>query len=270
VTFLEADFDEAATQASTIGNQHLYTGRERDAETGLQLNGHRFYAPHLGRWMQRDPLEYDDGFNSYQYVHGRPASLVDPFGLQAVVDPVEYLFALQRCMDRCKHYRIYGDDELYRKCIDRCWEIEKFSSVFPNLVGNIRGTLSHTERNLKMDYSALLTVVCKNGTVASRLSDEKWNLRGRPDEANSSVVVVQIGGGHRVDFSRTEKHSAITCPGNKRGIRWEIIVWVRWHETTIFGLQTPGVVTGGLPLHSHSDLVRQTAHRFEGTCCCDE
>ena len=35
VTFLEPDFDEAATQQSIIGNEHLYTGRERDAETGL-------------------------------------------------------------------------------------------------------------------------------------------------------------------------------------------------------------------------------------------
>jgi RHS repeat-associated protein len=53
VTFLEPDFDEASPQESAIGNAHLYTGRERDPETGLQLNRWRYYASHLGRWLSQ-------------------------------------------------------------------------------------------------------------------------------------------------------------------------------------------------------------------------
>jgi RHS repeat-associated protein len=66
ITFLEADFDVAGSQVSAIGNTHLYTGRERDPETGLQLNRNRFYHPTLGRWVNRDPIGYEGGgYNLY-------------------------------------------------------------------------------------------------------------------------------------------------------------------------------------------------------------
>ncbi len=35
-TFLNADFSAKSTQATAIGNTHLYTGRELDAETGME------------------------------------------------------------------------------------------------------------------------------------------------------------------------------------------------------------------------------------------
>jgi RHS repeat-associated protein len=81
VTFLEPDFDVAASQSSQHGNTHLYTGRERDPETARQLNRHRFYAPYLGRWLTRDPIGYGDGMNLFEYIAGRPTTLIDPSGL---------------------------------------------------------------------------------------------------------------------------------------------------------------------------------------------
>jgi RHS repeat-associated protein len=78
VTFLEPDFD--AISDSAIGNTHLYTGRERDPETGLQLNRHRYYHPTLGRWLTRDPIKYEGGPNLYGYVNGQPTAFVDPSG----------------------------------------------------------------------------------------------------------------------------------------------------------------------------------------------
>jgi RHS repeat-associated protein len=86
VTFLEPDFDVAATQASAIGNTYLYTGRERDPETGLQLNRHRYYASHLGRWLTRDPVGYQGGMNMYAYLEGQVLIDVDPFGLDGYDD----------------------------------------------------------------------------------------------------------------------------------------------------------------------------------------
>src|SRR5690606_10837339 len=81
VTFLEPDFD--AISASTIENTHLYTGRERDPETGLQLNRHRFYHAQLGRWLTRDPIGYRGGTkNLYEYVATSPTGWVDPSGLR--------------------------------------------------------------------------------------------------------------------------------------------------------------------------------------------
>jgi RHS repeat-associated protein len=78
VTFLDLSFGFRGS--STIGNTHLYTGRERDPETGLQLNRHRYYAAHLGRWVNRDPIGYEGGMNLYGYVGGMPTFYVDPSG----------------------------------------------------------------------------------------------------------------------------------------------------------------------------------------------
>jgi uncharacterized protein RhaS with RHS repeats len=41
----------------------------------------RVYSPTLGRFLQVDPIGYDDGLNWYNYVGGDPVNFVDPFGL---------------------------------------------------------------------------------------------------------------------------------------------------------------------------------------------
>ena len=84
VTIMDSSF---ATRSYTlIGNTHLYTGRERDPETGLQLNRNRFYIPPLGRWGTRDPIRYLSGdLNLYEY--GQSFSLIssDPFGTESFI-----------------------------------------------------------------------------------------------------------------------------------------------------------------------------------------
>ena len=45
-----------------------------DDETGLGYWGYRYYNPGLGRWMNRDPLEEEGGFNIYVYVNNQTAA----------------------------------------------------------------------------------------------------------------------------------------------------------------------------------------------------
>jgi len=90
VTFLNHNFSVATTQASVLGNTHFYTGRERDPETGLQLNRWRYYHAHLGRWLTRDPMGYPSGqYNQYRYASSRPISLVDPSGQEDCPAPCD-------------------------------------------------------------------------------------------------------------------------------------------------------------------------------------
>jgi RHS repeat-associated protein len=42
----------------------------------------RMYAPHLGRFLQADPIGYGDGMNMYAYVGGDPVNAEDSDGLQ--------------------------------------------------------------------------------------------------------------------------------------------------------------------------------------------
>lgn len=47
--------------------------------------GAREYIPELGRWAQKDPSLFIDGFNLYVYANNSPANWTDPTGLQAGV-----------------------------------------------------------------------------------------------------------------------------------------------------------------------------------------
>jgi RHS repeat-associated protein len=72
----------SSTQASTLyNNEVLYTGYRFDPESGLYQVRHRHYHPTLGRWVQRDPIGYHDGYSLYAYVSGKPQRFVDPSGL---------------------------------------------------------------------------------------------------------------------------------------------------------------------------------------------
>jgi len=81
VTYLDADFAELAQQQSAYSNTTLYTGRELDPATGLYYYRARYYHPHLGRFLTRDPLSYSAGDeNLYRYLSSRPLMLSDPLG----------------------------------------------------------------------------------------------------------------------------------------------------------------------------------------------
>jgi len=52
------------------------------AETGLYYYGYRYYSPALGRWMSRDPIEEQGGYNLYVYAQNSSIDHFDPAGLR--------------------------------------------------------------------------------------------------------------------------------------------------------------------------------------------
>ena len=74
------------TLTTTTPTKEGFTGKEQDAETGLDYFGARYYMPALGRWMAVDPHAGNDpAFSPYVYVLNNPNALVDPVGLDPYV-----------------------------------------------------------------------------------------------------------------------------------------------------------------------------------------
>ena len=66
--------------------EHHFTGKERDAESGLDYFGARYYGSSMGRFMSPDPsklsvlLTNPQTWNRYSYVYNNPLSLKDENG----------------------------------------------------------------------------------------------------------------------------------------------------------------------------------------------
>jgi RHS repeat-associated protein len=69
--------------APTLTFLYAYTGREWDADAGLYYYRARWYDPHTGRFLSRDPIGFTAGdANDLRYVGNSPANYVDPTGLE--------------------------------------------------------------------------------------------------------------------------------------------------------------------------------------------
>ena len=69
---------------SSVNNSILFTGRDYDNEINLYYYRARYQNPIIGRFIQKDPSIYADGFNDYNYVKNSVITYYDHNGKEAV------------------------------------------------------------------------------------------------------------------------------------------------------------------------------------------
>ena len=67
-------------------NRYRFSTKPQERAADLSYYGYRYYAPALGRWLSRDPLEEEGGVNLYVCVDNSPVNWVDPVGLDIWIE----------------------------------------------------------------------------------------------------------------------------------------------------------------------------------------
>ncbi len=81
-------FTTTGSGGSTVhgpDNSIAWDGYVFNAETGQYLVRFRWYDPMLGRWIEKDPMEFIEGMNLYQVTSSHPVTHTDPLGLGPMV-----------------------------------------------------------------------------------------------------------------------------------------------------------------------------------------
>jgi len=76
-------YGSITARTGSTNTPFLFNGRYgvKTDNTGLIFMRARYYSPHLGRFINQDPIGLSGGINLYAYAGGEPISYIDPFGL---------------------------------------------------------------------------------------------------------------------------------------------------------------------------------------------
>ena len=76
-------FGDKVSQSGDLSDsfRFWFSTKYHDDETGFYYYGYRFYAPELGRWLNRDPIEEDGGLILYGFVENNPINQWDDLGM---------------------------------------------------------------------------------------------------------------------------------------------------------------------------------------------
>jgi RHS repeat-associated protein len=84
-----AQYDEYGRMTGGVSSFEFTGKQSPSGVAGILYSNARMYDPKLSRFLQPDPIGYDDGPNMYAYVGADPVNMVDPTGLTGEEDEGE-------------------------------------------------------------------------------------------------------------------------------------------------------------------------------------
>ena len=162
---------------STIRNTTLFQGREYDYDLALYNYRARYLDPSLGRFLQTDPLGYQDSMNLYQGMGMNPVNFVDPWGKKLIIKDDKAL----------KNLRATVSLELQSLI-----QLDENGAVIENIIASVN-TLDGNFRDLKEIVASHKVIVFQTGTKAEKKGGVSYDFTYNSKENLIKAAIPYLG-----------------------------------------------------------------------------
>jgi len=199
-------FGTATVTGTEYGNPYRFTGRRWDDETSLYYYRARMYKPDIGRFLQPDPIGYDDGMNMYAYVGNNPVRFVDPMGLKLEFAPKTS----------------WSNKRAYKKAIKKLSKTALFRNTYEYLSREdtplVTIAIGPDDSQFSRDYGTLMVY---------------WNKKQRV-KTHRGLMSAAVALAHEMEHARIYLIGGINEPRNEHGYKpIEENYIVEWFEGPI-------------------------------------